>query len=260
MSNNANGLMKAGVRVDEPEQKAGYSDPTAKVAISAAIAPPQLTAATLKLNPRKQTYIHPSWLAKGLSGDRQCMFSLHTQANCFIPKGESDFDAESYKLKHQAALSQYAKELKADGYTVYTEGSNSFWYETKAGATISAQPDIVAVRGDEALVPDIKTGKELRVCDIAQVKLYMALVPAVGLHGIRKIPRGQLVHKGEVYDISPDQISTEFKHQVAELVNALTVADTPPVTPSAQECHWCPLRHLCHSKVETVVKGEADWL
>lgn len=252
--------MKAGVRVVESYQKASYPDPTARVELSAAIAPPQLTAAALKLNPRKQTYIHPTWLAKGLSGDRQCMFSLHTQANYFIPKGKSDFDAESYKLKHQAALSQYAKELKAKGYTVYTEGSNSFWYETKAGATLSAQPDIVAVRGDEAIVPDIKTGDELRARDIAQVKLYMALIPAVGLHGILEIPTGQLVHKGEVYEISPTESSTEFKRQVVEFVNTLTNANTPPVTPSAQECRWCPLHHLCPAKVDAVAKGMADWL
>lgn len=151
-----------------------------------------LTAASLGLSPRKQTYIHPSWLAKGLSGDRQCMFSLHTQGKYSIPKADNDFDAQGYKLKHQGVLNQYAKELREDGYTVYTEGSNNFWYQTKAGTTISAQPDIVAVRGDEVIVPDIKTGKELKPSDIVQVKLYMALIPAVPLHGIDKIPTGQL--------------------------------------------------------------------
>lgn len=255
-----NGLMKAGVRVVKPYQKLSYPDQSAEVALSAVLPPQQLTAATLNLNPRKQPYLHPTWLAKALSGDRQCMFSLHTQANYFIPKGESDFDAQSYKLKHQAALSQYAKELKAEGYTVYTEGSNSFWYETKAGATISAQPDIAAVRTDKAIVLDIKTGDELRARDIAQVKLYMALIPAVGLHGIREIPTGQLVHKGEVYEISPTEISTEFKRQAVELVNTLTTTNTPPVTPNAQECRWCPMHHLCPAKVETVAKGMADWL
>lgn len=260
MANNATASNKAGVLSVEPSQQASYPTQNTGGEPSVVLLQHQLTAANLGLNPRKQTYIHPSWLGKGLSGDRQCMFSLHTQGNYSIPKADNDFDAQGYKLKHQAALNQHGKELKAEGYTVYAEGSNSFWYETKAGAVISAQPDIVAVRGNEVIVPDIKTGKELRASDIAQVKLYMALIPAVGLHGINKIPTGQLVHKGEVSEIPATEITTEFKRQVAELVNAMTTAITPPVTPSVHECRWCPIRHLCPSKVETVTKGMDDWL
>jgi CRISPR/Cas system-associated exonuclease Cas4 (RecB family) len=241
-------------------QQESRSNQPVQVAPSAVQQPQSLTAAALGLNPRNQAYIHPSWLGKGLAGDRQCMFSLHTQANYYIPKGNSGFDAEGYKLKHQAALTQYAKELKAEGYTVHTEGSNSFWYTTQAGAQINATPDIVAVCGDEEIVPDIKTGKELKASDIAQVKLYMALIPAVRLHGITKVPTGQLVHNGEVFEISPAEITSGFKRQVAEMVDAMVATETPPVTPSVQECRWCPLQHLCPSKVEMVTKGAADWL
>lgn len=219
-----------------------------------------LTAAALGLKPRSQTYLHPSWMAKGISGDRQCLFSLHTQANYYIPKGESDFDAEEYRLKHQTAVVQYQRQLKADGYLTHVERANSFWYETKAGACISAQPDLVAIRAGEVLVPEIKTGKELKSCDIAQVKLYMAMIPAVGLHGICEVPVGQLVHQGEISEIPPSEVTVEFKRQVGELVEMMTSADTPPVTPSMRECRFCPLRHICPSKAETVVKGTADWL
>lgn len=215
---------------------------------------------TLDLNPRDKPYIHPSWLAKGLSGDRQCLFSLYAQANYYIPKADSGFDTEVYKLKHQAALTPYAEELRAEGFTVYTEASNSFWYETKSGAVISAQPDIVAVLESEAIVPDIKTGKELRASDIAQVKLYMALIPAVGLHGITQVPTGQLVHQGEVSTIPAAEITSEFKQQVAGLVSMMAAAAAPPIVPTFNECRWCPLKHLCLCKADAVVKGTADWL
>lgn len=226
-----------------------------------------LTAASLGLSPRKQTYIHPSWLAKGLSGDRQCMFSLHTQGNYSIPKADNDFDAQGYKLKHQGVLNQYAKELKAEGYKVYTEGSNSFRItindqadKEKVKGVISAQPDIVAVRGDEVIVPDIKTGKELKASDIAQVKLYMAFISAVKLYDIDQIPTGQLVHQGQVSEIPATEITNEFKQQVKELVNVMTSDTTPPVTPSVNECRFCPLRHLCPAKAENVADGQVDWL
>jgi CRISPR/Cas system-associated exonuclease Cas4 (RecB family) len=259
MNNNSTASNRVAAVLVEPSQQVNHPIQTDGV-LPSVVLPQQLTAASLGLSPRKQTYIHPSWLAKGLSGDRQCMFSLHTQGNYFIPKADNNFDAQGYKLKHQAVLNQYAKELRADGYTVYTEGSNNFWYQTKAGATISAQPDILAVRGDEVIVPDIKTGKELKASDIAQVKLYMALIPAVRLHGIDKIPTGQLVHQGQVSEIPATEITSEFKRQVADLVNVMATATTPPVTPSVNECRFCPLRHLCPEKVEIVAQGEADWL
>lgn len=239
------------------------SQSTASLLVAENTLPEQLDGAallnSLNLAPRDQAYIHPSWLAKGLSGNRQCLFSLYAQANYTIPKTNS-FDTEGYKLRHQAALSPYAANLKAEGFSVYTEASNSFRYETKAGAVISAQPDIVAVRGSEAIVPDIKTGQQIQAKDIAQVKLYMALIPAVGLHGISEIPTGQLVHRGEVFTISSDEITAEFKQQVAELVSVMAAADVPPITPSVHECQWCPLRHICPSKVDAVIRGTADWL
>lgn len=212
------------------------------------------------LEKRPQPYIHPSWLAKAVSGNRQCLLSLYLQANYKIPKVDNTFDAEGYKLKHQSALTRYVAALKDEGYTVFTEGSNEFWYETKAGAVISAKPDIVAIKIGEAIVPDIKTGKELKACDIAQVKLYMAMTPSVGLHGIQKIPVGQLVHNDEVFDISPSEINTEFKQQVADIVNSLTQPHIPSATPSTQECRFCPVRHICPFKVDTMTRGSDDWL
>jgi CRISPR/Cas system-associated exonuclease Cas4 (RecB family) len=212
------------------------------------------------LDPRGKTYIHPSWLSKALAGDRQCLASLYLQANYRIPKGESDFDAEGYRLKHQTALTRYARQLREQDYTVHVENSNSFWYETKAGAEISAKPDLVAFRGDEVIVPDIKTGKELRASDIAQVKLYMSLIPAVRLHGVSKTPIGQLVHNDQVFEIAPHQVTTEFKQQVGDLVNLLCSKEMPPVTPSAQECRFCPLRHRCPHKGDAMTKGADDWL
>lgn len=212
------------------------------------------------LDKRQQSYIHPSWLAKAISGDRQCQLSLHLQANYKIPKVDNNFDLEGHKFKHQTALTRYAGLLKSEGYLVHAEGSNEFWYNTKAGAVISAKPDLVAIRSGEAIVPEIKTGRELKSCDIAQVKLYMAMIPAIGLHGIREIPIGQLVHNDEVYEIAPSEVTTEFKQQVADVVNAITQPGVPPATPSTLECRYCPTQHLCLYKVDNVAQGSDDWL
>lgn len=211
------------------------------------------------LNPRKQPYVHPSWLAKALAGDRQCLLSLHTQANNFIPKGESDFDLEAYKLNHQAKLTQYAQQLRDEGYVVYTEGSNSF--KINAGsAVISGTPDIIAIKAKNVLVVDIKTGKP-RASDIAQVKLYMALVPGIGLHRIRSVPEGRLIYRDyDPKEIPSSEITPEFKQQIKQLVDVLKSREVPSPTPSAFECQWCPLHRLCPYRMDIVAEGTADWL
>ena len=208
---------------------------------------------------RGEPYIHPSWLAKYIAGDRQCLYAMYGQANYKLPKPDSDFDIEGYKLRHQEALDSYAEGLRQTGYTVHTEDVNAFRLISQIGAVISGQPDIIAIKGEEVLVVDIKTGKPASK-DIAQVKLYMAVIPAVKVHGIKTIPIGRLVYNNEPYDIEPEDVSSEFKTRVATLIRPVS-EDSPPVpVPSAGECRWCPISHLCSYKTREVAEGEADWI
>jgi CRISPR/Cas system-associated exonuclease Cas4 (RecB family) len=212
------------------------------------------------LTRRPQPYVHPSWLAKNVSGDRQCLLASYLQANFKIPpKPGNDFDSEGYKLKHQQTLVSYIGALHSDGYTVHAEKENSFWYKTKSGATISAQPDIVAMRDNEPMIVDIKTGKP-KATDIAQVKLYMAMLPSSNLHGISAIPNGRLVYGVDEFEIEASEVTSEFKRQVAQIMGALTTSDMPDPTPSLCECRYCPVSHVCPYKTEQVAEGTDDWL
>ena len=213
------------------------------------------------LTRRSKPYVHPSWLAKSVSGDRQCLLASYIQANYKVPaKPNNDFDLEKYKLKHQQTLVSYVGALHSIGYEVYAEAANSFSYKTKTGATISAQPDIVAMRDDVPVIVDIKTGKP-KATDIAQVKLYMAMSPSINLHGINTIPNGRLVYGMDELDIDASEVTTEFKQQVAQVMSALTISDIPDPTPSLCECRWCPVNHVCsYKKTEKVTEGFDDWL
>lgn len=218
-----------------------------------------LTANDFEDRPRRsEPYIHPSWLAKYLSGDRQCLYAMYGQANYQLPKQESTFDQERYKLRHQEALVPYAAQLRQEGYTVYTEDSNACKMTSRMGPVLSAQCDIVALREDEDVIVDIKTGRPAAK-DIAQVKLYMAIVPAVRLHGIQDTPAGRLVYSDGVFDIDPSHITDEFKAQVQDIIRTVTLAEPPAPVPSAGECRFCPIAHLCSHKVDKVAEGEADW-
>ncbi|MFQ4136315.1 PD-(D/E)XK nuclease family protein [Nodosilinea sp. PGN35] len=203
--------------------------------------------------------LHPATLAKHVAGDRQCRYALHGQTCYWLPKPPSDFDAEGYRLRHQAALALYAEQLRQEGFIVYTEDSNECRMRSKAGVSISGKPDIIAIRGDEVLIVDIKTGRPAAK-DIAQVQIYMAMVPAVKLHGITDVPAGRLVYSDGPFDIDPAQITPEFKTQISELIQAVAQDVPPEPTPSARECRWCPIAHVCSHKVGDVAEGEADWL
>ena len=51
------------------------------------------------------------------------------------------------------------RNLKAEGYAVFVEDQNKFTLKGRA-ATLGGVPDLVAVRGAEALVVDCKSGKQ----------------------------------------------------------------------------------------------------
>lgn len=214
-----------------------------------------------EFEPRRNTYIHSSWLAKPLSGDRQCELFSWVQANYKIPKQDSDFDLEAYKIEHRAVVDKTAQHLESLGYTVHTEGSNGFWVDIGNGkAVISAQPDIVAVHGSQVLVGECKTGKP-RASDIAQNMIYTALIPVVKLHGITVIPEGQVVYRNySSQEISSEKIDEEFKGRMRKLVRMLINSEPPAPTPSFNECQYCSIAQFCKHKTDEQANGSADWL
>ena len=213
------------------------------------------------LEPRHNTYIYPGWAARFLSGDRQCQFSLYAQANYKIPKQNSDFDLEAYKIEHRALVDKTAVHLKSMGYQVYTEESNSFWVDIGNGkAVISAQPDLVAIDGSQVLVVECKTGKP-RASDIAQNMIYTVLIPSVELHGITAIAEGQVVYSNYPdQEISPEKVDEGFKERMRQLVKMLIGREIPAATPSFNECQWCPIAHICDCKIDEQPNGSVDWL
>jgi len=170
----------------------------------------------------------------------------------------ANFDAEGYKIKHQGLLVQYAQELRNQGYTVYTEDSNFF--KVNAGcAVIAGIPDIVAIRGEEVLIVDAKTGRP-RSSDQAQVLVYMLFTPVVKLHGIQQIPEGRLVYQDySAVEVHSSAVTEEFEQRVRDLVTMMRSSELPPVTPSARECRYCQMRHICPHQMVTVAEATVDW-
>ena len=70
----------------------------------------------------------------------------------------SDFDQAGWLMNHTTLLNQQRQRWEAQGYTVLTEGQNSFNLRGSS-AVLAGKPDLVARRRDQVTVIDAKTGR-----------------------------------------------------------------------------------------------------
>lgn len=72
-------------------------------------------------------YLYVTWLAKHLSGESQCLWSLWFQARYKYEKApSSDFDVAAWSADHDALVNARVPALEAGGYTVTKENEN-YW-------------------------------------------------------------------------------------------------------------------------------------
>ena len=115
-----------------------------------------------------------TWLARLLAGEASCewasWFRSHYQA---WAKPPTDFDQAQWMLEHTALVNQARESREKLGYTVFTEGQNSFRLRGKF-ATLAGKPDLIAVKGGDRVLIDAKTGNPAHP---AQVMIYMYALP-----------------------------------------------------------------------------------
>jgi hypothetical protein len=183
-------------------------------------------------------------------GDEQCewkaWFRTHYEHFDRIP---DDFNQTLWQIDHTTLMKDISAKLRAEGYQLLLENQNKFTLPGKGGFKISGKPDIVAVRGNEGLVCDAKTG-QVRSSDNAQVMIYMWALGAS-----RRFPgvefRGRVVYRENTVEIPPAAISESFQAGLFGLVRRVS-ADLPPQkVPSEPECRFCQIaRSECPERVE----------
>ncbi|MCS7293295.1 MAG: PD-(D/E)XK nuclease family protein [Gloeomargarita sp. SKYBB_i_bin120] len=214
------------------------------------------------LPPRQRPYAHPNWLAAYLAREAQCLLALHTYGRRQLPPNGSVFDT----TQHDRAVAWVAANLQAQGYRVFTQENNKFWLTTQNGLTISGQPDIVALASStsESLVVEVKTGSALPKHQ-AQLEIYMAAAPCVGLHQLTTIPRGRLVYVDpqkmaiiNSIEIPPERINDSWKQNMRRLTAVITAKEPPAPSPSMAECQFCRLNAVCPAAAQPAT-GTADF-
>ena len=123
-------------------------------------------------------YIWVTWLPRLLSGESSCEWASWFKAQhegWSWTRMPSDFDQTSWLLNHTALLNQQHQRWEQRGYSVLTEGQNSFNLRGSS-AVLAGKPDLVARRRDEVTVIDTKTGRP-SPAHASQVLIYMYALP-----------------------------------------------------------------------------------
>ena len=205
---------------------------------------------------REQPYIWTTWISRFLAGEAHCewagWFRAHYQD---WVKPPSDFDSARWMMDHTALVNEAKGSREKLGYTVHTENQNAFRLRGST-ATLAGKPDLIAVKGGDAVIIDAKTARPSPHRAV-QVLTYMYAVP-------RALPeyrdtefRGHLIYLESHVQIPVSGLDQKFIDRLGSLIRRL--ADETPArrVPSASECRWCDITAAeCPERVEEGVRKE----
>ena len=105
---------------------------------------------------RDHPYIWATWIARLLAGESSCEWAAWFRAKYQDwVKPPSDFDSARWMMDHTGLVNQAREGREKLGYTVYTENQNAFRLRGKL-ATLAGKPDLIAVKGGDAVIIDAK--------------------------------------------------------------------------------------------------------
>ena len=174
------------------------------------------------------------------------------QVNHIMP---SDSDsATKWDMEHTDLMNKLVERLEEQDCEIFIECQNSFRVESsRSGVVVGGTPDIIAVHPDgRTVIYDAKTGQE-SASHIAQVQLYMYLLPKVQGGRWRGVKfEGVVVYAdGSEKRIPADSVDDAFVSRVAEFMRKMTSDMPPRRVPSLAECGWCELTSAdCPDRIE----------
>ena len=195
--------------------------------------------------PRTSPYMYVTWIPRYLTGEKSCLFAAWFKANHQgYAKMPSDFNSAKWNMEHTDLMNELVEELEERGCQIFIERQNSFRVESsRSCVVVGGTPDIIAVHPDgRTVIYDAKTGQK-SASHIAQVQLYMYLLPKSQLKRWRGVEfEGAVVYAdGNEKRIPADSVDDAFVSRLAEFMRKM-VSDMPPRrVPSLAECGWCEL-------------------
>ena len=205
---------------------------------------------------REHPYIWATWLARLLPGESSCewagWFRAHYQD---WAKPPSDFDSARWMMDHTALVNEARASREKLGYEVFTEGQNAFTLRG-ATATLAGKPDLIAVKGNDLVIADAKTGRPNPAHSI-QILTYMYAVPRAKPEFRGMEFRGHVVYPDGNVQIPVSGPDRKFVGRLGALIRRLADENPARRVPSASECRWCDItREDCPERVEAETRQE----
>ena len=204
--------------------------------------------------PRTNPYLYVTWIPRYLTGEKSCLYAAWFKANHQgYAKMPSDFDSAKWNMEHTDLMNELVEELEERGCEIFIECQSFRVESTRSGVVVGGTPDIIAVQPDETVkIYDAKTDQE-SASHIAQVQLYMYLLPKAQIERWRGSKfHGLVVYAdGSERRISTDSVDDAFVSRVAEFMRKMTSHMPPRRVPSMTECGWCELTKAdCPDRME----------
>ena len=211
---------------------------------------------------REHPYIWATWLPRLLTGENSCewaiWFKAHHQNWIKVP---SDFNQAEWMLTHTSLLNEKKSQWEARCQHVYVEGQNSFRLRGQS-ATLAGRPDLIVVRSNDALIIDIKAGRE-QPAHFVQIMIYMYALPrALPQYQHAKLA-GEVVYPTRTARVPMGSLHTQFKTDLGALIRRIA-ADSPAArVPSEHECRFCDITaEDCTARIDsdpTTHEGTTLW-
>ena len=166
--------------------------------------------------PREQPYIWTTWLPRLLTGENSCewavWFKAHHQNWAKVP---SDFNQAEWMLNHTSLLNEKKSQWEARRQHVYVEGQNSFRLRGQS-ATLAGRPALIVVRSNDALIIDVKAGRQ-QPSHFVQIMIYMYALPrALQQYQHAKLA-GEVVYPTRTARVPMGSLHTQFKMDLGAL-------------------------------------------
>ena len=169
--------------------------------------------------PRELPHIWATWLLRPVTGEDSYEWAVWFKADYQDwDRAPSDFDQTEWLIRHTALLKEQRGEWEARGHDVYVEGQNSFRLQGQS-ATLAGKPDLVIVRNKDALIIDVKTGRQ-QAWHVVQVMIYMYALP-------RALPQyrdarlaGEIIYPTRRFQVPKGSVHNQFIHDLGDLYRA----------------------------------------
>jgi hypothetical protein len=191
---------------------------------------------------RRTPYVWVTWLARLMDDGYQprCQWSVWFRSRYHYSKLETfpEEHLDMWRKVHNDMVNAERDRLEILGYKVFCELDNQFQIIFPSGAILSGKPDIVAVKGDTALVVDCKTGIELDMHQY-QLLIYMFFLPHAAKPYSNIPMSGVLCYQGKRVEVPRDRLDESFQRRVRSLLATVVGPNEPDRRPHPWECRFC---------------------